>query len=221
MARPIQLHFFPTPNTLKITMALEEMGLAYELVPVNIRAGGQFKPAFLAISPNNRVPAIVDPDGPDGAPISIFESGAILQYLSRKTGLFHGPDPRGVAAVDEWLFWQMAGLGPMQGQANHFRMVSRDQYPDQRQLAYGVHRYMQEARRLHGVMDKRLTGRDYLAGDFYSIADMACWGWINGMAYAGLTLDEFPQLRAWHARVGARDATKRALAVAEAFLKTL
>jgi glutathione S-transferase len=210
MPQPIQLHYWPTPNGHKVTIALEEMGLPYEITPVNIGRGDQFKPDFLAISPNNRMPAIVDPDGPGGEPISIFESGAILQYLGRKTGRFYPQDERARVAVDEWVFWQMAGLGPMSGQANHFRNYAPSVTADQRHIAYGANRYSNEVHRLYGVLDKRLAGRDYVAGD-YSIADMISWPWITGWKAFGVVLDEFPHLKAWYERIAARDAVQRAL----------
>ena len=211
MSKPIDLYFWPTPNGAKITIALEEMGLDYELHAVNIGKGDQFKPEFLAISPNNRMPAIVDPDGPGGKPISVFESGAILQYLGRKSGKFYPTDDaRAQVQVEEWLYWQMAGLGPMAGQANHFRSYARQMLADQRQVAYGTHRYVTEYQRLAGVLDKRLEGRDFLAGE-YSIADMACYPWVRGMAGLNPGIHEgFSNLLAWVDVIGARDAVKQA-----------
>ncbi|MGZ6016682.1 MAG: glutathione S-transferase N-terminal domain-containing protein [Phenylobacterium sp.] len=210
MPAPIDVYFWPTPNGTKITLALEEMGLDYTLVPVNIGRGDQFKPEFLAISPNNRMPAIVDPDGPDGEPISVFESGAILQYLGRKTGKFYPQDERGRVQVEEWLYWQMAGLGPMAGQANHFRSYARLMLADQRQVAYGTHRYVTEYERLAGVLNTRLKGREFVAGD-YSIADMACYPWVRGMAFLNPGIHEgFDDLLAWIERIGKRDAVARA-----------
>ena len=206
----IDLHYWPTPNGWKISIMLEECGLPYKLVPVNIGTGEQFKPDFLKISPNNRMPAIVDPEGPDGKPISVFESGSILQYLGRKTGKFYPQDERGRVQVEEWLFWQMAGLGPMAGQANHFRSYARLMIPDQRYVAYGTQRYVTEYQRLAGVLDKQLKGRDFIAGD-YSIADMACYPWVRGMAGLNPGIHEgFDDLLAWVARIGERDAVKRA-----------
>ena len=213
MAEPIELYFWPTPNGFKITIALEEMGLPYKAIPINIGAGDQFKPEFLAISPNNRMPAIVDPEGPDGKPISVFESGAILQYLGLKSGRFYPQDPRGKAEVDQWLFWQVGGLGPMAGQTHHFRQYAPAIIQDQRQIAYGVRRYTDETHRLYGVMDRRLADRDYLAGD-YSIADMAAWPWVLP-SHQGQDLDDFPHLKAWHERVGARPAVIRGRALGE------
>ena len=210
MTAPIDVYFWPTPNGTKITIAMEEMGLPYNLVAVNIGKGDQFKPEFLEISPNNRMPAIVDPEGPDGKPISVFESGAILQYLGRKTGQFYPADERARVQVDEWLFWQMAGLGPMAGQANHFRTYARQMIPDQRYVAYGAHRYVTEYERLAGVLNKRLKGREFVAGD-YSIADMASYPWVRGMAFLNPGIHEgFDNLLAWVARIGEREAVKRA-----------
>ena len=166
--RPIELHYWPTPNGHKITIMLEECGLPYEIKPVNIGKGDQFKPEFLAIAPNNRMPAIVDPDGPDGKPISIFESGAILQYLGRKTGKFYPEEERARVEVEQWLYWQMANLGPNCGQAHHFRNYAQEK------IKYAIDRYTNEVNRLYGVMDTRLEDRPYLAGD-YSIADMASY----------------------------------------------
>lgn len=211
MAQPIEVHYWPTPNGHKVTIALEEMGLPYEIKPVNIGRGDQFKPEFLAISPNNRMPAIVDPDGPGGQPISVFESGAILQYLGRKTGQFYGADERARVAVEEWLMWQMANLGPNSGQANHFRNYAPAVTRDQRHLAYGANRYSNEVHRLYGVMEKRLADRDFLVGD-YSIADMATAPWVSAWPALGIHIEDFPHVKAWHERVLARDAVKRALA---------
>lgn len=206
MSSPIDLYFFPTPNGWKVSIALEEMGLAYNMIPVMIGAGDQFKPEFLKISPNNRMPAIVDPDGPDGKPISVFESGAILQYLARKTGKFYGKDERQRVAVEEWLMWQMGGLGPMAGQAHHFRGYADEKIP------YAIDRYTNEVNRLYGVMNKRLEGREYLA-DEYSIADMACWGWVLPYERQGQDLADFPNLKAWFELVGEREAVKAGFAM--------
>ena len=206
MSNPIELWYWPTPNGWKISIALEEMGLPYVMKPVNIGAGEQFAAEFQAISPNGRMPAIVDPDGPDGQPLSIFESGAILQYLGVKSGRFYPQDPRGKADVDQWLFWQVGGLGPMAGQTHHFRQYAPALTSDQRHLAYGVRRYTNETHRLYGVMDRRLADRDYLAGD-YSIADMAAWPWILPQLQ-GQSLSDFPHLAAWVDRVGARPAAQ-------------
>lgn len=219
MPAPIALWYWPTPNGWKVTIALEEMELPYVLKPVNIGAGEQFTPEFQAISPNGRMPAIVDPDGGDGQPLSIFESGAILQYLGLKSGRFYPQDARGRAEVDQWLFWQVGGLGPMAGQTHHFRQYAPAMIADQRQIAYGVRRYTDETHRLYGVMDRRLADREYLAGD-YSIADMAAWPWILP-ALQGQSLDEFPHLKAWHERVGARPAVQRGRAAGEDLRRNL
>jgi glutathione S-transferase len=214
MPGAIEVYYWPTPNGHKVTIACEEMGLAYEIKPVNIGRGEQFTSEFLAISPNNRMPAIVDPDGPGGAPISVFESGAILQYLGRKTGHFYPADERARVEVDEWVFWQMGGLGPMAGQSNHFRNYSPSFLLDQRHSAYGANRYTNEVDRLYGVLDKRLAGREYIASE-YSIADMITWPWVAGHSSAAIQLDGFPNLTAWKARIGAREPVQRALAQAQ------
>lgn len=213
MTQPIELWYWPTPNGWKVSIALEEMGLAYELKPVNIGRGEQFEPAFQAISPNGRMPAIVDPDGPDGRPLSIFESGAILQYLGLKSGQFYPQDIRTRTEIDQWLFWQVGGLGPMAGQTHHFRQYAPAMIKDQRQIAYGVRRYTDETHRLYGVLDRRLAEREYVAGD-YSIADMAIWPWILP-APQGQDLSEFPNLAAWVDRVGARPGVKAGKAVGD------
>ena len=177
-AQPIELHYWPTPNGWKITIMLEELGVPYDVKYVNIGRGEQFEPAFLKIAPNNRMPAIVDPEGPGGEPISIFESGAILQYLGRKFGKFYPADERERVEVEQWLFWQMGGLGPMAGQAHHFRIYAPEK------IHYAIDRYTNECNRLYGVMNKRLADREFLAGD-YSIADMACIGWIAALREPG------------------------------------
>lgn len=219
MPAPIDLWYWPTPNGWKVTIALEEMELPYVLKPVNIGAGEQFTPEFQAISPNGRMPAIVDPEGDNGAPLSIFESGAILQYLGLKSGRFYPQDARGRTEIDQWLFWQVGGLGPMAGQTHHFRQYAPAMIADQRQIAYGVRRYTDETHRLYGVMDRRLADRDYLAGD-YSIADMAAWPWILP-ALQGQSIEEFPHLKAWHERVGARPAVQRGRAAGEELRRNL
>lgn len=211
--KPIDLYFWPTPNGLKITVFLEEAGLPYRIIPVNIGKGDQFKPEFLAISPNNRMPAIVDPEGPDGKPISVFESGAILQYLGRKTGKFYSSNERERVEIEQWLMWQMGGLGPMAGQANHFRLYAPEKVP------YGIERYTKEVNRLYGVMNKRLADREYLAGEF-SIADIACIGWARGWERQGQDIEQFPNLKAWLDRMQARPATARGLAVTGDCVKT-
>jgi GSH-dependent disulfide-bond oxidoreductase len=204
--KPIALYYWPTPNGWKISIMLEECRLPYVVRPVDISKGEQFAPEFLVISPNNRMPAIVDPDGPGGRRISVFESGAILQYLGRKTGKFYPPDECARVAVDEWLFWQMGGLGPMAGQASHFRRYAPEQIP------YAIDRYTDEVHRLFGVMNKRLAGRAFLAGR-YSIADMACVGWVRMHERLGQDLDAFPHLKRWFDTVRARPAVKRAFAI--------
>jgi GST-like protein len=204
--RPIDLYYWPTPNGWKITIMLEECGLPYAIRPVNIAAGEQFAPEFLRISPNNRMPAIVDPNGPGGRPISVFESGAILQYLGRKTGKFYPADERARVEVEQWLFWQMAGLGPMAGQAHHFRLYAPEPIP------YAIERYTNECNRLYGVMNVRLKDRDFLAGR-YSIADMACIGWASRHHRQGQNFDEFPNLKRWYERMMARPAVQRGMGV--------
>ena len=216
---PIEVHYWPTPNGHKVTIALEEMGLPYDIKPVNIGRGDQFTPEFLAISPNNRMPAIVDPDGPGGQPIAIFESGAILQYLGRKTGQFYPADERKKVAVDEWVHWQMANLGPNAGQRNHFRNYAPTITIDSRQTAYGAIRYTNEVERLYGVLNSRLKGRDHICDD-YSIADMITWPWISGSSSNALEMEAFPDLLAWKRRVGEREAVKRALAASSAVRNT-
>ena len=201
--RPIELYYWPTPNGWKISIMLEECGLPYVVRPVDISKGEQFTPHFLAISPNNRIPAIVDPDGPGGRPISVFESGAVLQYLGRKTGKFYPRDERGRAAVEEWLYWQVGGLGPMAGQAVHFRHYAPQQ------IIYAIARYTDEVNRLYGVMNTRLERRDFLAGR-YSIADMACVGWVRLAEREGQDLAAFPNLKRWFETIRARPAVKRA-----------
>ncbi|MCC5963528.1 MAG: glutathione S-transferase N-terminal domain-containing protein [Rhodobacteraceae bacterium] len=204
----IDLYYWPTPNGWKISIALEEMALPYSVHYVNIGAGDQFKPEFLKIAPNNRMPAIVDPDGPDGAPISIFESGAILQYLARKTGQFGGSSERMRIAVDQWLMWQMGGLGPMAGQAHHFLKYAPSMDPPQ-DLPYPKERYSNEVGRLYGVLDRQLAENEYVAGDSYSIADMAIWPWATLWEGQSQTLDDKPHLARWLDLVGARDAVQK------------
>ncbi|MCG8444542.1 MAG: glutathione S-transferase N-terminal domain-containing protein [Hyphomicrobiales bacterium] len=203
-AKPIELYYWPTPNGWKITIMLEETGYPYALRYVNIGKGDQFEPSFLAIAPNNRMPAIVDPDGSGGEPISVFESGAILQYLGRKTGMFYPADERVRVEVEQWLFWQMGGLGPMAGQAHHFRNYAPEK------IAYGIERYTNEVNRLYGVMDRRLADREFLAGD-YSIADMACVGWVKPYENQGQDINAFPNLKRWFETLLARPAVERGL----------
>ncbi len=206
----IDLHYWPTPNGHKVTMFLEEVGLPYRIIPVNIGKGQQFEPDFLKIAPNNRMPAIVDhePKG-GGAPISVFESGAILLYLADKTGRFIPPDPRGRVETLEWLFWQMGGLGPMLGQNHHFSVYAPEKIP------YAIDRYVKETNRLYGVLDRRLDGRDFVAGD-YSIADMAAYPWIVPHERQGQDLDDTPNLKRWFEAIGARPATAAAYAKGDA-----
>lgn len=201
----IDLHFWPTPNGHKITMFLEETALDYRIVPVDIGKGEQFRPEFLAISPNNRMPAIVDHAPADGgAPISVFESGAILMYLAEKTGQYLPADTRERISVLQWLFWQVGGLGPMAGQNHHFVQYAPEK------IAYAVDRYVAETNRLYGVLDRRLRGRPFIGGDAYSIADMACYPWIVPWKRQQQTLDDFPDLRRWFDAVRNRPATLRA-----------
>lgn len=212
MAQPIEFHYWPTPNGWKIAIALEEMGLPYAVSLVDIGKGEQFAPDFLKIAPNNRMPAIVDPDGPDGAPVSVFESGAILQYLARKTGLFMGASERDRIAVEEWLMWQMGGLGPMAGQAHHFLKYAPAMEPPQ-VLPYAQDRYRGEVARLYGVLDRRLEGREYVAGDFYSIADMAIWPWASLWEGQQQSLEDKPHFARWLETVGAREGVQRGRAL--------
>ena len=203
----IDLYYWTTPNGHKITMYLEEAGLEYALKPVNIGKGEQFEAEFLAVSPNNKIPAIVDraPSG-GGKPISVFESGAILLYLAGKTGQFIPKDLRGQVEALEWLMWQMAGLGPMLGQNHHFAHYAPEKIP------YAIERYVKETSRLYAVLDKRLQGRDFIAGRQYTIADMACYPWIIAERQ-GQNMDDFPNLKRWHAAIRARPATQRAYAL--------
>jgi len=219
MTQPIEAYIWPTPNGHKITIALEEMGLPYIIKGVNIGRGEQFAPGFMAISPNNRMPAIIDPEGPDGKPISIFESGAILQYLGRKSGKFYPKDERARVAVDEWLIWQVANLGPMAGQASHFINYAPKLVDDEMLIAYGRTRYVNELNRLCGVAERRLSDRDYLAGD-YSIADIASWPWLRGAHRMGQNWDDFPNLKSWVDRIYDRPAVLKAVKVGEALRTT-
>jgi GST-like protein len=202
----IDLYTWPTPNGHKIHIMLEETGLPYTVHPVDIGAGDQFKPDFLRISPNNKMPAIVDQDGPDGKPYSLFESGAILLYLAEKTGRFMPKDVRGRFDVTQWLMFQMGGVGPMLGQAHHFRNYAPEK------LDYAINRYTNEARRLYGVIDTRLQGRDFLAGD-YSIADMAVFPWLRNYEGQGQKLEDTPNLKRWFETIAARPAVKRGVEV--------
>jgi GST-like protein len=201
----IDLYYWTTPNGHKITLFLEEAGLEYRIIPVNISQGDQFKPEFLAISPNNRMPAIVDHEPEDGgAPVSVFESGAILLYLAEKTGQFIAKDLRGRVEVLQWLFWQMGGLGPMAGQNHHFVQYAPEKIP------YAMERYIKETNRLYGVLNKRLGDRAFVAGEDYSIADMACYPWIVPHKRQEQNIDDFPHLKRWFEAIRARPATIRA-----------
>lgn len=208
----IDLHYWTTPNGHKVTMFLEEAGLPYRIIPVNISAGDQFKPDFLAIAPNNRIPAIVDHEPADGsAPVSLFESGAILLYLADKTGRFIAPASQvhARAEVLQWLFWQMGGLGPMAGQNHHFSQYAPEKIP------YAINRYVNETNRLYGVLNRRLADRAFMAGDDYSIADMASYPWIVPHERQGQKLEDFPHLKRWFEVIRARPATERAYARAK------
>ena len=208
----IDLHYWTTPNGHKVTMFLEEAGLPYRIIPVNISAGDQFKPDFLAVAPNNRIPAIVDHAPADGsAPVSLFESGAILLYLADKIGRFIAPASQvhARAEVLQWLFWQMGGLGPMAGQNHHFSQYAPEKIP------YAINRYVNETNRLYGVLNKRLADRAFMAGEDYSIADMATYPWIVPHERQGQTLDDFPHLKRWFDAIRARPATERAYARAQ------
>ena len=204
--KPIVLYFWPTPNGKKISIMLEELGVPYEVEFVHIGKGDQFKPEFLEISPNNKMPAIVDPEGPDGSPISVFESGAILMYLGRKFGRFYPQDERARVRVDEWLMWQMGGFGPMLGQRNHFSDYAPERVP------YAIDRYQNETHRLFGVLNKRLSAHEFVAGD-YSIADMAIYGWAASWANYKIDRAEFPHVQEWLDRLGARPAVERGMAI--------
>lgn len=207
MPNPIDLYYWPTPNGWKISIALEEMGLPYAVHPINIGKGDQFAPDFLALAPNNKMPAITDSDGPDGAPISVFESGAILLYLAAKTGQFGGDTPRAQIAVTEWLMWQMGGVGPMAGQSHHFLKYAPEDIP------YAKKRYVDEVARLYGVLDKRLSQNAYVAGPAYTIADMAIWPWASLWKGQNQTLDDKPHLARWLDRVFDRPAVQRGRAL--------
>ncbi|MBY6046641.1 glutathione S-transferase N-terminal domain-containing protein [Vannielia litorea] len=210
---PIDLYYWPTPNGWKVSIALEEMGLPYETHLVNIGAGDQFKPDFLKIAPNNRMPAIVDPEGPGGEPVSIFESAAILMYLARKTGRFYGESERERIAVEEWLMWQMGGLGPMAGQAHHFLKYAPSMDPPN-DLPYAKDRYRNEVDRLHGVLDRRLAENEYVAGPNYSIADMAIWPWAILWEGQQQDISGKPHFSRWLDQVGAREAVVKGKALA-------
>jgi GSH-dependent disulfide-bond oxidoreductase len=203
----IEVYSWATPNGHKVHVMLEECGLPYRVIPVDIGAGDQFKPEFLRISPNNKIPAIVDPDGPDGQPISVFESGAILLYLASKTGKFLPADTRGRYKVLEWLMFQMGGVGPMLGQAHHFRIYAPQKIP------YAVERYTNEAKRLYGVMNRQLAHTKYIAGDTYTIADIAIFPWLRSWKNQGIDWDDHPHLKGWFDEIGARPAVQRGVEV--------
>lgn len=206
----IDLHYWPTPNGHKVTLFLEEAGLDYTIHPVNIGKGDQFKPEYLAFSPNNKMPAIIDRAPADGGePQTVFESGAILLYLAEKSGQFLSTDPRVRIETLEWLFWQMAGLGPMTGQYGHFNVYAPEKIP------YAIDRYTNEANRLLQVLDTHLKGRDFIAGDAYSIADMATYPWIGVYDKAPIDMTPYPEVQRWHAAIQARPATERAYAKAK------
>jgi GST-like protein len=212
----IDLYFWPTPNGWKISIALEEMELPYRVVPVNIGRGEQFEPAFLAISPNNRMPAIVDHEPPDGGePLPVFETGAILLYLGEKSGKFLPRETRARYRVTQWLMWQMGGLGPMLGQHGHFKLYAPEPVP------YALDRYRREAERLYGVLDRQLAGREFIAGE-YSIADMACWPWVVTWKQQGFDLArDFPNVRRWYDRCKERPALRRGFDVGREFRQQL
>jgi GST-like protein len=203
----IDVFSWPTPNGHKVHIMLEECGLPYRALPVNIGAGDQFKPEFLKISPNNKIPAITDPQGPDGKPISLFESGAILVYLSAKTGKFMPASDRAKYEVLQWLMFQMGSVGPMLGQAHHFRM-----YAPQK-LEYAIDRYSNEARRLYGVIDRRLSQSAWLGGTDYSIADIATFPWLRSWEKQGIVLADYPHLQAWFNKIAERPAVQRGVKV--------
>ena len=204
--KPIDLYYWPTPNGWKLTILLEELGVPYNLHYVNIGAGEQFEPDFLKISPNNKMPAIVDPEGPDGKPISIFESGAMMLYLARKFGKFLPSDERGRVEVEQWLMWQMGGFGPMLGQNHHFATYAPEK------IDYAIKRYRDETHRLYGVLNKALEGKEFVAGD-YSIADMAIVGWAVPHERQNIDLDEFPNVKRWFAAMKDRPAVAKGLEI--------
>jgi GSH-dependent disulfide-bond oxidoreductase len=202
----IDFYTWTTPNGRKVSIMLEETGLPYRVHAIDISKGDQFKPEFVAINPNSKIPAIVDPEGPDGKPISIFESGAILIWLAEKTGQFLATDQRRRSEALQWLMFQMGGVGPMFGQAHHFRKFAPEPVP------YAIERYTKEAQRLYGVLDRRLAEAPYLAGD-YSIADMATYPWVARHEWQGVSLDEHPNVKRWFEAIGARPAVQRGMAV--------
>jgi len=211
----IEVYSWATPNGHKVHVMLEECGLAYRAIPIDIGAGDQFKPEFLAISPNNKIPAIVDPEGPDGKPITLFESGAILLYLAAKTGLFMPEDLRGRYEVLQWLMFQMGGVGPMLGQAHHFRIYAPEK------IGYAVDRYTNEAKRLYGVMNRRLAHSKYLGGNEYSIADIAVFPWLRSWKNQGIDWNDHPHLKGWFDEIAARPAVQRGVEVLSTMRKPL
>ena len=215
MTQPIDLYYWPTPNGWKITIFLEEVNLPYNVVPVDIAAGDQYEPEFLKISPNNKMPAIIDPEGPDGAPITLFESGAILIYLADKTERFFPQTPRERYVVLQWLMFQMGHVGPMLGQAHHFRQYAPERIP------YAVERYTNEAARLYRVIDRRLAETTFIAGDEYTIADMAIFPWLRSHENQGQSLDDYPSLKRWYEGMEARPAIRRALDVGKELRRSL
>lgn len=214
MTHPIDLYYWPTPNGWKVTIALEEMALPYKVHWIDIGKGDQFDPEFLKIAPNNRMPAIVDHEGPDGVPVSVFESGAILQYLARKTGTFYGSTERERIAVDQWLMWQMGGVGPMAGQNHHFIKYAPGLETPQ-VLPYAQERYRNETARLYRVLDTQLAENEFVAGDFFSIADMAIWPWAQNWKGQEQTLEGKPHFARWLDTVAAREAVQKGRAVGQ------
>jgi GST-like protein len=209
----IDLHYWPTPNGKKVTILLEECGLPYRVVPCNIGLGDQFKDSFLAISPNNRMPAVVDHEPADGGePIAVFESGAIMMYIAEKAGKFYPQDLRSRTEVNQWVIWQMANQGPKTGECGHFRRLK-----DQGDQSYAIRRFTDEVNRLYGVMNNRLYDRRYLAGDAYTIADMICYPWTVGWEKQGQDIDEFPYFKRWFEEIGARPAVKAGMEVGADF----
>lgn len=213
MTQPIELYYWPTPNGWKVSIFLEETELPYEVCPVNIGAGDQFEEKFLRISPNNKMPAIIDPEGPDGESISIFESGAILIYLANKTGSLFPQETRERYRVLEWLMFQMGSVGPMLGQAHHFRQYAPDDIP------YAVERYTNEAARIYGVVDRRLSESEYIAGEEYTIADIAIFPWLVSHERQGQKLDDYPNLARWYRKIESRPAVQRGLDVGKELRK--
>jgi GST-like protein len=211
----IEVYSWATPNGHKVHVMLEECGLDYRAIPIDIGSGAQFAPEFLAISPNNKIPALVDPDGPDGRPISLFESGAILLYLAAKTGKFLPADLRGRYRTLEWLMFQMGSIGPMLGQAHHFRLYAPEKLP------YAIDRYSNEAKRLYGVLDTRLKASEYVAADEYTIADIAIFPWLRSWQNQGIDWNDFPHAKAWFDRIAARPAVQRGVEVLAALRKPL